>query len=340
MTRSVRSLGHKFISRFKRANSNVATKEDLYYCYQLLLNRKPDKIGYQHWLELIEQTQMERRILVNLFLETEEFQKKRSQLKNERSQVTLPDFKMVVNPNDFAIGSYIFETKIYEPHVSNAIKSQLKSGDTFVDIGANIGYFTLLAASIVGEKGQVYAFEPSPLNRELIKENITLNGFSNVKIFPYAIAESKQTLNYHGGDINSNGQVSNILPEQEGLFTVEAVALDDILLESEKITVIKMDIEGAEARALKGMSQIVSKFQPIIFTEFSPRLLAHVSDTSPQEYLTSLQEHYNLCILDILELKTELQNIKSRSISEIMEAHSHSGKMHLDLMAYPRKSTN
>lgn len=295
MQRSIRRLGRKLISMVKRPNPNIATAKDLYYCYWLLLNRKPDKSGFNNWLKMIEQTQMEREVLVGFFLQSEEFQRQRVQVKNKRTQVDLPDFKMVVHPNDYSVGNSILRNKGYEMHVSKAIKSQLKSGDTFVDVGANIGYFTLLAASIVGETGHVYAFEPNPNNCALIRENIALNGYANVTVLPYALAESKQTLNYHGASVNSNGQVSDMTTgDQEAFVKVEAVALDDILLESEKITVLKMDIEGAEARAFAGMSQIIDKFQPLIFTEFSPELLTHVSHTAPEDYLISLRTHYDL----------------------------------------------
>lgn len=339
MQKSIRRVGRKFISMFKRPNPNIATEKDLYYCYWILLNRKPDKQGFNHWLNLIEQTQMERQTLVNFFLQSEEFERHRAHLKSQRTQVNLSDFKMIVNPNDFSVGKSILRNKRYETHVTNAIKSQLKSGDTFVDIGANIGYFTLLAASIVGEKGNVYSFEPNQNNCNLIKENIVLNNYSNVTLFPFAIAESKQTLIYRGESINSNGQVADVTNSQETVLNVEAVALDDMVLDSAKITAIKMDIEGAEARALTGMSQIIEKFRPVIFTEFSPHLLTHVSHVKPEEYLASLQEHYDIYVLDLKAMNGP-HYTEPASISEIMGKYAQSGDTHLDLVAFPRQVKN
>ncbi|MBK8905053.1 MAG: FkbM family methyltransferase [Anaerolineaceae bacterium] len=336
MRRSIKRWGRKIISVFKRPNPNIATEKDLYACYWLLLNRKPDKQGLNHWLNLMEKTQMERQVLVGFFLLSEEFQRQRLGLRRQRTLVNLPDFKMVVNPNDFSVGSSILRNKKYEAHVSQAIKSQLKSGDVFVDIGANIGYFTLLAAATVGEKGHVYAFEPNPSNCELIRENIALNEYSNVTLFPYAVAESRQTLNYYGESINSNGQVSDISEGEEALVKVEAVALDELLLDSEKITVVKMDIEGAEARAFSGMSQIIDKFRPVIFTEFSPHLLNYVSHVQPEAYLTSLQEHYDVFVLESEEFKG-LRFAEPASVQEIMEKYARTNDTHLDLAAFPRE---
>ena len=334
MTRSIHNLGHKFISTLKRPNPNLATKKDLYYCYRLLLNREPDQKGFKDWLKTIKQTQMERQFLVDLFLQSEEFRQRRSQLEAERTEINLPDFKIVVNPYDFSVGKDIIQNKKYEPDVSAVIKSHLKPGDTFVDIGANIGYFTLLAASIVSETGHVYSFEPNANNCKLISQNITLNNFSNVEIFPYAVAESKQILNYHGGNVSSNGHISDKVDDQEAFVQVEAVALDDILLKADTITAIKMDIEGAEARALQGMHQIIKKFKPIIFTEFSPILLTQTSRIAPVDYLANLQEHYDLYVLG-LEPK-DPGNMKRLSIDKIMEEYNHTAKNHLDLVALPR----
>lgn len=336
MRRSIQRLGHKFISVFKRPNPNIATEEDLFACYWLLLNRKPDKSGFNHWLNLIEQTQMERQVLVSFFLQSEEFQRQKLGLRYKRAQVELPEFKMVVNPNDFSVGNTILRNKRYEAHVTRVIKSQLKPGDVFVDIGANIGYFTLLAAAIVGEKGHVYAFEPNLSNCELIRENIALNQYLNVTLFPYAVAESRQTLNYYGESINSNGQVSDISDDHEGLDKVEAVALDEMLLDSGTITVVKMDIEGAEARAFRGMSQIIDKFRPTIFTEFSPHLLNHVSHVKPEAYLASLQEHYDIYVLESEEFKGP-PGAEPASVREIMGKYARTSDTHLDLVAIPRE---
>ena len=337
MPGQIRKLEQKLLSFFKPPNPNLATKNDLYYCYRLMLDREPDKKGFNDWLKTIKQTQMERHFLVDLFLQSEEFQQRRSYLKDQRTELDLPDFKLIVNPNDFSVGKDILKNKKYEPDVYAAIKSQLKPGDTFVDIGANIGYFTLLAASIVGEWGHVYSFEPNPNNCKIIEQNISLNGYTNITLFPFAVAERKQMLNYHGGNISSNGQVSEIAEGQEAFIKVQAVALDDVLLNADKVTAIKMDIEGAEARALSGMHQIVNKFQPVIFTEFSPSLLTQVSYVAPEDYLESLQKQYDLYVLG-LDV-TDPRAMVLLSTNEILEKYKQSGKNHLDLVALPRETT-
>ncbi len=78
------------------------------------------------------------------------------------------------------------DTKTYEPHVTNLVKGILKEGGVFLDVGANIGYFTMLAASLVKANGKVIAIEPNPQNLQLIYSSLLENHLSNVAIYPYA----------------------------------------------------------------------------------------------------------------------------------------------------------
>lgn len=108
--------------------------------------------------------------------------------------------RMMVDVADF-IGTRIYHFGVWEPHVSALISARLKSGDVFCDIGANIGYYTVLAAPIVGDTGKVVAIEPSPATFELLKQNIKLNNADNVRMVRAAVADQPGTLTlFHAPD--------------------------------------------------------------------------------------------------------------------------------------------
>ena len=106
----------------------------------------------------------------------------------KKTLVKLNGFQMFVMPNDY-IGKLIIDSKTYEPHITAVIRKVLKEGDVFLDIGANIGYFTMLASSVVKGKGKVIAIEPNPQNLQLIYSSLLENKISNVTVYPYAASD-------------------------------------------------------------------------------------------------------------------------------------------------------
>lgn len=146
------------------AYSEIASEEDIEACFRLLLGRKPlPKEWYGHKKEagqkLIE--------IVSKFLSSHEFKsRKLSSPRLADSQhdiVELDEFKLCLSRTDKVCGP-LLETKEYEPHVTAILKKVLAPGMVFLDIGANVGYFSCLAASIVGDNGCVLSFEPETYN--------------------------------------------------------------------------------------------------------------------------------------------------------------------------------
>jgi FkbM family methyltransferase len=198
----------------------------------------------------------------------------------------LREFSIYVRLDDWAVGARIALRRRYEPHVVSAMRPLLAPGAVVVDVGANIGYYTLLAAARVGARGRVIAFEPSRDNCALLRMSLHANRFENVALHPLAVAEAGGTVGF--GMDDSNGRISRGDPAASAL-QVPAVALDEFLREEPRIDLIKLDIEGAEARALRGMAAIVRRHQPVIFTEFGPRGLEVASGVRPRDYLEHLR---------------------------------------------------
>lgn len=149
----------------------------------------------------------------------------------------------------------------YERHVQRAVRAGLAAGDVFFDIGANAGFYTLLAARIVGSTGRVFAFEPLPENVDLLKQHLALNALGNVAIHATAITDTSGRARF----ARSSSRFTAHL-EGRGEFEVSTDALDS-LVESGAIpppTLIKMDIEGGEARALAGARRTLMNCGPAL----------------------------------------------------------------------------
>ncbi len=325
---SFNQIYNKFRQR-NITNFNKATKEDIRYCYRLFLNREPDEEGFNFYKGLIKQSNITTQYLVNSFLNGAEFKSIQDKLR-EPTLVEMPKFDMYVRMNDMFIGAAIYHTHTYEPHVAHQIETHLKPGMTFVDAGANIGFFTMMAASLVQEEGQVFAFEPNPDNCELIRKSIEKNHFNNVRVYQNAIAEAKQTFDF-SVDI-SNGRILHESYTDSGLanYEVQAITLDEILADLSQLDLIKMDIEGAEPRAWQGMIETIKKHRPIVIFEFSPSAIQLTSQVQPEGFLATIQQNYDLFILH----DSGKTSSHRQSQDEIMSYFSAS-RHHLDIIAYP-----
>jgi hypothetical protein len=165
-------------------------KSYLWMAYWVIFEREADPDGLKVWLDQIE-SGVSRSTAIQRMMQSIEFQERHPSGTQflpstaGRVLVELPEFKIYAMTNDSAVGQTIITTKNYEPHVTDAIVKHLKPGDVFLDIGANIGYFTLLAASIVQDGGKVISFEPNPQNLQLLYSSIVENPFDNITIYPY-----------------------------------------------------------------------------------------------------------------------------------------------------------
>jgi FkbM family methyltransferase len=154
----------------------------------------------------------------------------------------------------------------------------LKSGDLFVDGGANIGIFTLVAAAKVGSTGKVLACEPAPQSAAMLRQNVELNDFSWVEVKQAALAEraGHQPFTVFGGDASG---FSSFAPESVAgaqVCTVELLTIDDLVAapERSRLGLVKLDVEGAELRVLQGAKDTLGAVGPDMLVEIEPDHLA------------------------------------------------------------------
>lgn len=193
----------------------------------------------------------------------------------------------------------IYDGKTYEPEVTRAFVDLVKPGMVFVDVGAQFGYYTLMAAKRVGRNGKVVAFEPKKWVRHILSANIHINFYDNVEIFPYALFSESGRLpiiDYGSMIITDRCQ----LQTQKELEEVEVVAFDSIIdsIKLTRINIVKIDIEGAELGCLEGMAKSISQWEPVLFIEVHPSKLPNFGHTCNDLFQFIKDINYNFYVLN------------------------------------------
>lgn len=139
-----------------------------------------------------------------------------------------------------------------------------KSGDVVFDIGAHVGYFSLLMAKLVGPTGRVFAFEPLPLNLKYLRQHVYGNNIENVEIYTAAVGKSEGWLTFDLGGGTGRGRLSKTSNPNE--LRVKVYGIDELYNQGKLPCpdLIKMDVEGAELEALNGALEVLKKCKPRI----------------------------------------------------------------------------
>lgn len=313
-----------------------ADPTDLRYCYRLLLGRAPDPDGWRHYRSLIARGELSVPQLVLSFLASPEYRARQLiQGGVEVTLATIGSVELYVPADDAAIGSRMLRRRAYQPPLSGLLPRIIAPGMTFVDVGANLGYFSLLAAQMVGETGTVVAIEPGERNCRLLYRSVVRNRLRNVQLHPYAISDRRETLVYLAQ--GSNGTIAPLDADTGGPAggrLVPAIPLDDLVAGLDRVDVIKLDVEGAEARVLRGAAATLARHRPLVVSEFSPLLLEQVSGVSGDVYLSQLLDlGYQLSVVDP-DGAGELIAC-GRDPRAVVRVLQRAGTAQLDLMARP-----
>ncbi|MCJ7515976.1 MAG: FkbM family methyltransferase [Dehalococcoidia bacterium] len=221
--------------------------------------------------------------------------------------------KMHVNAT-FGLTLQSTGTYISERLMSNLFIELLKEGMVVVDIGAHVGYYTLLAAKAVGDKGKVFCFEPGPANYVLLLKNIEENNCNNIVPVQKAVSKRTGPIKLFIAKDPSGHSIASDNPHQKAIV-VDSITIDEFFAGREyPIHVIKIDVEGAEMAVLQGMRNIIAKNRRLnIFTEFNPGALKRVG-FSPTEYFQMLVDFgFNICVIN-----EQKQSLEPAEINTVM----------------------
>lgn len=154
----------------------------------------------------------------------------------------------------------------YEKDVEKVIRDILGKGDVFIDIGANVGYFSVIASRIVGENGKVHSLEAIPKLCGLLSESIAINNIRNIKVLNNAAYSENRKIMFHS---MKNSAFSYISKDNtsDNPIEVDAITLDSLIDKIGKVDVMKIDVEGAEMDVLLGGEKLIRRYKPKIVME-------------------------------------------------------------------------
>jgi FkbM family methyltransferase len=155
---------------------------------------------------------------------------------------------------------------IYELQTRRFLESKIRTGMVIYDVGAHVGYYTLMASRLVGPGGRVVAFEPNPSNISFLRRHLGLNGVDNVTVIEAAVSSMAGTAHFDAGGEPSMGHLASTGSLEVKLVTIDAIA-DELDL---RPNLIKVDVEGHEPPALEGAMRSLVRDRPGVFLSVGP----------------------------------------------------------------------
>jgi FkbM family methyltransferase len=198
-------------------------------------------------------------------------------------------------PGDLHIGAPIIAGLAHEPHVAAVFRERLRAGDVVLDVGANIGSLAMLAASLVGPQGRVFAVEPIARNGQQI--GYSAHAMASVRSkssrLPRAIRQARSNCapirkTSNSATVAASGER---LRDERRLRLVPAV-LDSLFADLDRTDLVKIDIEGMEPAALRGLERTIARLRPILLSEFNPWAIERATATDAIDYLRWLRRWY------------------------------------------------
>lgn len=197
----------------------------------------------------------------------------------QRTVKTKYGFNMRVDLEGDMLGWHVYLSGIWEPPTSKIMAALIRPGDVVVDIGANVGYFTLLAATKTGPRGKVLAFEPVPSIRLALEQNLLLNNVNHVDVYPIALSNSTGRMTIH-----ENKGLSSLrsIENAKASIVIETKPFDLLIDRNLPIKLIKMDVEGAEGIVLDGMLNSLKTHKPDLIIEITDGFLKEMGHSASE----------------------------------------------------------
>jgi FkbM family methyltransferase len=184
----------------------------------------------------------------------------------------------------------------YEPEVRKVFRTVLPLGGVALDVGANVGWHTLLMASLVGASGRVLAIEPNPTLRRRLHDHLCLNDLKQVEVISDIAADTEEMMDFYAPSLNDgnsgDGHVVKDARRDAAIIRLEARRLDTIIAAAkcERLDLIKVDVEGFEWRVLQGGENTIAKFRPHIVFEYNAEYASRGGGT-PEVVANFFQTH-------------------------------------------------
>ncbi len=303
---------------------------DIFHCFRLILGRNPHA---EEWTghSMLAGTPLAP--VVTSYLRSLEFANRgllAPQAQGEVVGTELPGFQIFSAATDGAVGRHVRDNN-YELDVTAVFRRVLRPGMAVLDIGANIGYFTMLSAALVGPGGHVLAIEPNPLNARLLEASRQANGFGHVTVAQVAAAAELGLLVLHTS--HSTGTTSALGGSVAAVLAAETVpAIPPDRLVTRPIDLIKIDVDGSEYHALRGCEATIRRDRPLIVSEFAPGLLPGLSGVSGEQYLRWLGGlGYTV---SVIEPDGSLAPM-GQDWAAVLAMHERRGTDHIDILASP-----
>ena len=266
-------------------------KNEIRRHYLEILEREPDPGGLEFYFGKIKRNELKLESLPEIFQNSPEYamlhQKKgtlgasnapkHTQEDKPGGKVTMEGHTIFFDPNDKVL-SETFSRAEYEKATTDAVKRLVKPGMNVINIGANVGYFTLLMARLVGPSGRVFAFEPFQNTAGYLQKNVDANGYANVEVHVKAVSNKKGTADFWVGGSSTHSFLSELKTQKYPELTrvrVGTTTIDDFLRGRDtRIDFVMMDAEGSEKYILEGMHDTLQANPSMgIITEYNPYTL-------------------------------------------------------------------
>ena len=246
--------------------------------------------------------------------------------------------KMVLHAldKDVWISGFLAKGLAYEPFETQVIQYLVRPGDVVLDVGAHIGYYTLLFSRLVSHQGKVLAFEPDPVNFSLLQQNLVLNGCTNVVPYNLALANQGGLIPLYLSSDNAGDHRIWKPADARPSVAVQAIALDEFIGDIPfRVDFVKMDIQGAESAALVGMKRLLAR-QPrlMMTTEFWPYALTRAG-ASAQEFLNDLAE----LACDLFVIEERHRRLTQVQAKDLLQAFDPDTEAFTNLLCIKRPGT-